>query len=108
MWKFQLSDVNCLVCKTYFINWDVAVMEEGELPICELCIIDMCAVKVQYDGSQDLLEFLTNEVDGRTCPGCLESAIELHGISYGSTVWGDGRCRECNQGWSLEIHIEFV
>ncbi|MFS0688983.1 hypothetical protein AB1K89_07055 [Sporosarcina sp. 179-K 8C2 HS] len=108
MLNMEKSDVFCLVCNHQFSICDAGVIEEWELPICDPCIDDMCTFKVKYDGSDDLLEFLTQEIRGGKCPGCLKSAIELQGIRYGSTVWGDGRCSECKQGWSLEIHIEFV
>lgn len=104
----ETSNIHCLVCNHQFSQSDIGVMEEWELPICDPCIEEMCSFRVKYDGSRDLLEFLTQEIKGGKCPGCLKSAIELHGITYGSTVWGHARCSECSQGWSLEIHIEFV
>jgi len=107
MWN-QLSNVHCLVCNHHFSLSDASVIEESELPICEPCIQEMCSFKVKYDGSRDLLEFLTQEIKGGKCPGCLKLAIELQGITYDNPVWGHGRCGKCKQGWSLQIHIEFV
>lgn len=109
MWNVEMSNVHCLLCNVQFSQSDVMIMEaEDELPICDSCIEDMCSYRVQYDGSRDLLEFLIEEVKGGKCPACLKPAIELHGITYDSPVWGHGLCGECNEGWNLEIHIEFV
>ncbi|MFD1206616.1 hypothetical protein ACFQ38_16085 [Sporosarcina contaminans] len=108
MLNMEKSNVHCLVCDHQFIVCDAEVIEEWELPICDPCIKDMCSFRVKYDGSRDLLEFLTEEIKGSECPGCLKSGIELHGIRYDSTVWGHGLCSECKQGWNLEIHIEFA
>lgn len=108
MWYLEKSDVYCLVCNHQFILLDVGVIEEWELPICESCIEDMCSFKVKYDGSRDLLEFLTQEIKGSKCAGCLKPELELIGIHYSDTVRGHGKCSECKQGWNLDIHIEFV
>lgn len=108
MWYMEKCDIHCLVCNHQFRQSDVEVIEEWELPICDPCIEDMCSFKVKYDGDIDLLEFLTQEIKGVKCPGCLGSAIELDGITYGNPVLGHGRCIKCKKGWSLEIHISFV
>ena len=32
--------VNCLVCSTEFHESDIAIMEEGEEPICDNCALE--------------------------------------------------------------------
>lgn len=104
----EMSNVKCLRCSIQFSSSDIAIMEEGESPVCDICVGEMCEVTVKYDGSKDLLEHLQTELKEVRCPHCYEEKANLDSIRYGSPVDGFMKCGNCSQVHIFDVHIEFV
>lgn len=78
--------MKCLRCSTPFSPSDILVMEDFELPVCDVCDAEEHHFKVDYDGNDDFNEFLTKEVGKKTCNNCIRKQYELVSIKFGNPV----------------------
>jgi len=100
--------MKCLNCGMTFTPDDILVMEEEELPVCDLCEAEEYHILVEYDGNDDLLELLGKEVGKKICNECIRGQYELKSINYGNPVEAFVKCPICKADGKMKIYIKFV
>ena len=100
--------MNCLRCGEPFSPSDITVMEEGELPVCDLCDAEEYHFQVDYDGGEEFYEFINKEIVKKTCYHCFQDKYELVNLTYGKPVKVRVKCSDCSTECGMAIYIKFV
>ena len=100
--------MKCLKCGSSFTADDILVMEDEELPVCDVCDAEEYHILVDYDGKDDLIEFLGKEVNKKICNECISGQYELVSIKYGTPVKASVGCLTCKAKDKMSIYIKFV
>jgi phosphoenolpyruvate carboxylase len=97
-----------LKCNMPFSPDDILVMEDHELPVCDVCDAKEYHILVNYDGKEDLIDFLGRKVSNRVCKVCIRGNYELVSIKYGNPVKAAVICPNCKAEDKMRIYIKFV
>lgn len=102
--------MNCMVCKTPFYQGDIETIRHVKtLSICQECEVNTVELHVVYDGADDLLDHLKEEVTIKAiCSDCNALEIELLSIKFGAPIKGDIQCNNCELEDELYIYLEMV
>lgn len=100
--------MKCLKCDIPFSPSDILVMEDDELPVCDVCHAEEYHFLVDYDGNVDLFEFLGKEVSKKTCNECIRGQYELTSIKYGNPIRALVICPTCKTEDKMTIYTKFV
>lgn len=100
--------MKCLKCGIPFTVDDILVMEDKELPVCDVCNAEEYHILVDYNGNDDLNEFLGKEVSKKTCNECFHGEYKLESIKYGNPVKASVICPECKEEDQMTIYIKFI
>ena len=100
--------MNCLRCRVQFSPSDILVMEEWELPVCDICVAEEHYFQVEYDGNNDFNEFLNNEIKTKTCYHCLCEKYEMIKMKFGNPVKVEVICTGCRVEDKMTIYIKYI
>ena len=100
--------MKCLRCDIQFSPDDILVMEEFEIPVCDMCNAEEYHCRMDYNGGEDLFEFLNAEIGKRNCSDCFEGSYELVSMKYGTPVNASLICPTCKGRGKMSIYINFV
>ncbi|PUB12642.1 hypothetical protein [Paenisporosarcina sp. OV554] len=100
--------MKCLTCGIPFSPDDILVMEDHELPVCDVCDAKEYHILVNYDVNEDFYEFLGKQVSKKICNVCIRGQYELVSIKYGNPVKASVICPTCKAKDKMSIYIKFV
>lgn len=99
--------MKCMKCGLPFSADDIFVMEDHELPVCDVCDAEEYHILVDYNGSEDLNEFLGKEVGKKSCNECIDGQYTLKSIKYGNPVDAFVNCSICKVDGKVKIYLKF-
>jgi len=102
--------MKCLSCGIPFHPSDILVMEEWEMPVCDVCDAEEYHFQVDYDGEEDFYEFLNKEIwkKEKICNTCIRGQYELVSLKFGNPVKAAVVCSTCKVEDKMAVYIRFV